>query len=313
MRHRMLKRIMLGVFGVLFLSVTTVNAVFAEESWYGISMSPLNQSVSLKPGETYTGTFNINNSSSHDSDFLYTVDVNPFYVDENDTNIYDQKGSYNQITDWTTLNNYDGNLEPGESATISYTINVPENAPAGGQYMAITVTSNESLNENTEEMSAGITAKQAMAFLVYAKIAGNTVHSGEIFNVNVPGFLLSGNIGGTSSVSNTGNVHGTVAYRLQVFPLFSDEEVYTNEEDPETRVVLPDRTLMNTLVWENTPSIGVFNVKYTVEFDGADPVEINKIVVICPLWLLFIIILVIIMIIIWIVAKIKSYKKSENK
>ncbi len=314
MKYKILKRVALGVMSFLFVGASVAQSTCAVEytnETYGIGMSPLSQKISLNPGDSYTGTFSINNVSKA-QEFGYTTEIQPYYVDENYTNTFDQENSYTQMTNWTTIGNGEGVLPAGGQTDISYTINVPYDAPAGGQYMALTVISNDDVtSESSEGTAVGIVAKQAMAFLVYAEIAGTTTHSGEIFDVNVPSFLLSGNISGTSSVKNTGNTHSAATYKLQVFPLFSNEEVYTNEEEPETRTVLPDRTFVNVSSWENTPSVGIFNVKYTVEFEG-ETTTVEKMVIKCPIWLLFTIIFAIIALVVWLVLKAKNRKKSTR-
>ena len=196
-------------------------------------------------------------------------------------------------------------------------ITVPKNAPAGGQYLSfLTTTEMDGKEENEEkngETNTMIDEIKRVAHLVYAEVAGATVKKGEIADANVPGFLFSGKIKGSSSVTNQGNVHGTATYKLQVFPLFSNEEVYTNEEDPTTLTILPNRTVYDELTWDETPSFGIFNVVYSVEFQGSTA-EVKKMVIVCPMWLLFVVIFAVVALIIFIVIKVKkrgSRKEAE--
>lgn len=297
----------------VFILTKISNSVMAKEtSELGLSMSPMNQIITLNPGDKYDSSFDIINNQNNDETFFYAVDVKPFYVTDNYDIYYETTESYNQMADWISLDTVQGNLSVGDKQKINFTVNVPEDAPAGGQYAAIVVTSTGLNQENSEDNSLTINQNMAIAHLVYAEVSGTTKRQGELLNINLSNFMLSGDITGTSTIKNTGNVHGTAKYTLQVFPLFSNEEVYTNEEKPDTTIIFPNRTYYNETHWENTPPIGIFNVIYTVEFEGVTT-QVSKMVIICPIWLLFIIIFAIIMLISYFVVKAKNRKKTAKK
>ena len=284
---------------------------FADDNSYGIGVSPMKEQIVLDPGEVYSGSFMISNPASNTSGVNYEVRVSPFYATEAYDITYEQTGDYNQIVDWITLGDTSGVLLPNSTQEIKFKIDVPKDAPAGGQYAAIIVQSRTGSNESNAEASTGIRINQAMgvAHTIFAEITGTTKRDGEIVSTNLPSFLTNGKIVGSSTISNTGNVHGTAKYKMQVFPLFSGEEVFTNEEDPETSIILPDRTHYHETVWSDTPPMGIFNVVYTTEYEGLTN-QVSKLIIICPVWLLSIIVFAVIALIVWIIIRVKSRKKA---
>ena len=289
----------LGV--VLVASVLTFCGAFSAFASVSIAISPLYQKLIINPGETYDGSFTVINQERNDGDIKFNVEVVPFYVDENYDFIFNERtGSYNQMVDWVSVEEKSGYLSPNSTMDIHYEIKVPSDAPAGGQYAAIRVYT--VMDDSSKEGGLNIKESIGMAYCIYLDVAGTTKKQGEILSVDLPSFLFSGNITGQSSIKNTGNVHGRAKYTMRVYPLFSGEEIYTNEEDPDTMTILPDRTLYNETIWSQTPWFGIFNVVYTVEFEGVTA-EVSKMVIVCPLWLLFIIFFAIVMIIAWLIAR----------
>ena len=314
-------RLLVGIVVFFVILLQNICIVMAKT---GLSVTPMNQKIVINPGESQELSFRISNPSSSTENMYYALSVEPFYLtdgeslDEESELVFEEtEEGMSEIMNWVEFNvPINGELKPNEVREIVLTINVPKNAPAGGQYFAVIITerSDDDIqlnNDSSQANSAAIKEIRRMAHLVYAEVTGSVIKQGEIVDANIPSFLLSGEVAGTSVVKNTGNVHGSVTYTIQVFPLFSSEEVYTNEESPETKTVLPNRTVYHRTAWENTPTIGIFNVIYTIKF-GDTTKQISKMVIKCPVWLLFLILFVIAAIIIYFVTRVKARRKSRR-
>ena len=286
-----------------------VAPVYAEEEANGgvFSLAPMNQMITLTPGETYQGNFQVINPANNQHEFYYTLEIEPFTTSNDNSITFEAKDNYSVITDWISLPETSGVVYPNDNKEIRFVIDVPEDAPAGGQYFTIVVKSGEYAVENS---SVNLNEVYRISHLIYADVAGETVRKGSMTNVNVPGFLFSGNISGSAAITNEGNVHSQATHKMQIFPLFSGEEVFTNEEDPKKTWIMPGNTTVSSVTWTETPSVGIFHVIYNVEYEGVES-KVDKIVIVCPLWLLFLILLAIFLIIFRILSAKKTAKKKE--
>lgn len=298
------------------ISVISFNAD-AKTSSSSLTVSPPHQMIALIPGETYDGNLKVSNSSNSDRDSKFSVLVGSYSQREDEENdgkkvdVVDEneRSNYNQIMDWIKLGVEEGTVAPGETMTVPYSIEVPNDAPAGGQYATIII--RDATDGGDEGGNVSIQNMVQFASIIYAKVAGETRDTGEILENNIPSFLLSNPLEATASVKNTGNVHTEAEYTLQVWPLFSDEEICTNEEKAEKSLVLPEQEQFHTQTCE-LPAVGIFHAKQTVKvFDEISVVEGT--IIMCPLWLLFLILFVIVAIIIWIVMKIRSGSSKKAK
>lgn len=303
------RKALVAVFA-MFASVFVVGgSVLAEEiPDYRLQVTPSFHEIeqALKPGETFTGKFKVQNTGS--KEFRYEIDFSPYSVTDEKYNVdSNTESDYTQLAKWITVDKNSGSIAAGEETEVEYTIRVPRDVAAGGQYALINV---KMLTDDGEKAEgSAFKVVQQIGFRVLASIDGNTRKTGEVIENKVPGFIFNPPITVSSVVSNTGNVHTKATYTLQVFPLFGDEEVYTNEENPVELTILPETKRYNELSWEGAPHLGIFRVRQTVKiFDQVKTTE--KLVFLCPIWFLFIVLLLIFCVIFWIVSRVRNRRKE---
>ena len=319
----MKKRLFSKIMAIMVVSVAGIGFIMsgqaqAEESDVGVSMfvTPMSQRILLIPGETYEGVITVANSANAQKNLNYLVKVGSYKLTKNNETGDDYgpvdvetRGERNTMVDWVTVDKEGGEIEPNGTDQITFKIDVPENAPAGAQYASILVSQVDDSNNKKDDVI--INNKYQLVSAIFANVSGETIEKGQIIGNDVPSFLLNNKLEASSMVRNEGNIYTDAEYTLQVWPMFSDEEICTNEEKPITSLVLPDTERYNVQNCD-LPSIGLFNVKQVVKIFGETSTT-TKTVIACPLWLLFIIIFLVVAIIIWIVMKIRNRKKNTKK
>lgn len=252
---------------------------------------PMGQQVFLTPGESTPCYIYVINPQDSTEDFNYRVSIIPYGVTGEDYDI-DIISETNQtlIKDWIVIDEPTGTVSPGETRRVDLTINVPENAPGGGQYSAIVVSSDGEDSANSEEGNVAITFSYEMASIIYADVAGETVHAGSLVSHYLPNFSTTSNVSLSTTFENHGNVHETAVISLVVSNLFSGEEIFSSE-DSETNlseVIMPSTTRHLVRELSNLPSLGVVTVKETIEYMG-EVSNFEERVLICPLWFLILV------------------------
>lgn len=302
--------------GILTLCASmNMATVFAEKVSQSLTVSPPTQRMILVPGESYTNSIRISNANTSTRALKYAVSVGSFSEksgeeSKDDYGVVDHisTSNYNQIMEWISLEKDSGSVEPNTTDILTYTINVPENAPAGGQYATIII---RDVTDSSDSNNGNVAIQSVYQFasIIYAEVAGETKESGKILENSVPTFMFSNPLTVGSMVENAGNVHTDAEYTLEIWPLFSGEEVYSNAEEPMTSLILPESKRYNTMSWEESPMFGIFKVKQTIKiYDDISTVE--KVVILCPLWMMLIVVFIIVAIVVWLVARSKSRKNQ---
>ena len=279
-----------------------------------IAISPGNQEARLSPRETYEGSFSVINPFPNAEPISFRVKVAPFTVeDENFTLDFEDKTDYSQIVDWITLETTTGELASHDSQVeVKYKITVPADAPAGGQYAAFLVRALPPEDTTEYDSSAAIKSTSQVAMLLYATVAGETRVEGKVLENNISPVYLDTPLKTSVFLGNTGNVHSRATITLRVYPLFSDEEIYTTEETPETLLVLPGAHTFSERTWQETPRLGLYRVEQEVDFAGLYTID-SQTVLVAPTWLILLVFLFIVGLFYWLIDHLRFYRRSSRK
>lgn len=274
------------------------------------TLMPMSQQINLNPGETYTGNITIVNPVDAKDDFHYKVSISPYGVVGEDYRAdLQNNGKRNEIINWITIEEPTGTVKPNESKKVNYTIKVPANAEAGGQYAAIAVSS-----DNNAPAAGGVAVNNIfeMASIIYGTVSGNIVRGGEILENNIPGFVLVPPVEVNALLENTGNIHETATVSLNVSNFFTGEVIFPHngENNEFGEVVMPESTYRATRHVSNLPSLGVIKINQTIYYNGKNS-TIEKNVIICPLWFLLLVIAAISAIIVFIISRIRKAHKKK--
>ena len=287
--------------------LTPVTAVAEEVSPAFLQISPTKQKVSLEPGTSYVSSMKVQNIG--EGKFSYTVEAVPYsVVDDDYTQNYNNVGTYSQIANWITFDEktQKGTLGPNESIDVSFTVNVPKDAPAGGQYAAIMASTGDGSSE-----ANNVRTINRVGMIFYASIAGETRKTGSVVSNSIPSIIFNPPVTVTSLVENTGNVEATAEYTFKIWPLFDKETIYNNEDNKGSLDIMPDTRRFGTMSWDGAPKLGIFWVEQTISFLGQVSTN-KKLVFICPLWLLFIIFAIIFFMIFWLISRARSRKQDKS-
>ena len=271
---------------------------------------PMSQRFYLEAGKTYEGSISIVNPADATGNFLYKIEVLPYGVVGEDYNAdFTSVSGHTEIVKWIEVLEPTGAVKPNDTKQIDFVIRVPENAPPGGQYAAIAVSSNAKA-----ESSGGLAVNNVfeLASLVYANVAGETTYGGEILSNEVPGFVVTPPIKIGALISNEGNTHQDATFVINVSNFFTGEVILPNGENEGrySELIMPESSRYVLRDVSNLPAIGIIKVNQTIYYNG-DVSTIEKNVIICPIWFMALVILTILAIIAAIIGIIKKHKRKK--
>lgn len=274
-------------------------------------VTPMSQNFQLEPGETYSGSITVANPGDSTSDFAYKISAAPYSVSgEGYSADLATMSNRSMIVDWIKIDNPRGSLKPNDSAQINFTITVPENAPAGGQYASILVTEDA---EAAASQGLKVSSIFEIASLVYANVAGETVAEGEVLENNIPGFVMATPVEVNALISNTGNIHQTATTVLEVKNLITGEQILPTEQNAGryAEAIMPETTRRTNYEIANLPVVGVVRINQTIYYNGESSTEVKD-VLICPVWFMVVAVVVVLGIIFGTIFGVKNIRRKKS-
>ena len=245
--------------------------------------------------------------------FRYRVYASPYVVkgENYELNFSESAStSYTQISRWITFLSSDGTytkeveftINPNETQTVYYRIDVPEDVPGGSQYAVIWA---QTLGGDADSATGVQTISQA-GMVVSGRSIGNTVQSGEVEDYHFTRFSIGGPLEAKALVKNTGNTDFDAYYTYTARTIFG-KELYSKKDSIST---FPDTDYHINLSWDEPPLLGIFQVEFRVIASTTDYTE-THLVVVMPIFVIVLLILLLTVIIVWII--IITRKRKERK
>ena len=254
------------------------------------SLTPVSQQLSLAPGETFEGSLEITNPNYSDSNIIYEASVLPFTVaDETYKADLLTETRRTEIKNWISLPNPSGVLEPNRTAFVPFSISVPDSAPSGGQYAVLVVSSHPA---DIPDSDLRIGSIYELTSLIYAEISGTTIHDASIESLHIGKFFV-GAPSVSAIVANSGNIHEYTEVSIVVTDVFTNEELYSTEENnhgPFSEIDFPESTRLISRELNNLPSLGLFRIEEKVSIGGITN-KIEETALVSPLWFLLVTVL----------------------
>lgn len=321
--------IALASFAAVVGALLSVTPTYAEEqttptTW--LQVSPTAVTMTIDPGEEVYGdsescpntldagcAIEVKNSGT--DAFTYRIYASPYVVTgENYELSFDANAStsYTQIYRWITFLDSEGNyvnelrmtINPGETQTIYYRIDVPDDLPGGSQYGVIWAQTEKGAAESSTSVQ---TVSQA-GMVISARSSGDTRQEASITDYDFQRFSFGGNLTANATVTNTGNTDFDAYYYYTAKTIFG-KEIYSEND---SIAAYPETTYHINVDWQDVPFLGIFQVNFRISAAG-NVKEETHVVVVMPVFIMILLILLLTVIIVWIIIIIRKRKERKAR
>lgn len=168
----------------LFLVVVLMGApVYAQNSSVSVTLTPPIFQVTIGPGESWVSALKVVNNNSYDQTY-YTQVVNMQANGESGQSKFlplistqDPALAVSELARWVELEAKPVFIKAGGSASVPFTVRIPQNAEPGGHYAAILVGTQPM---STSTLGSMMKISTYVSSLIFVRIKGDIIETGRI-------------------------------------------------------------------------------------------------------------------------------------
>ena len=217
----------------------------ANGSSVALTITPPLMKINMEPGESLATAVKVVNNNDYPVTFYAKV---VDFADDgsgkikflNNGNLPDTPENKNvYLSKWISLSQEQEDLKPFETATFSFSIDVPVSAQPGGHYAAILIGTNP---PSETEKGTEIKVSSYISSLILARVAVAIEEKGSIREFVFTNRIYQGGEGTLRlSFENLGNVHLTPTGDIKIFDMFGKQkgDIIVNSTSDYSGNVLP--------------------------------------------------------------------------
>ena len=288
-----------------------------------ISISPVSNVLQIASSSTYNDEIEIKNDGDNDMNVeVYAAPYSYVYSEEEDSYKlgFNNENNFTQISRWITFKDAGGSwvkraeytIKPKSSLKVEYKISTPESVPAGGQYAVIFA---HTLNGVVS--SSGIRTEASPGLVVYGRSTeGETIVKAEFRDMTIQQNVTDANgtrnnFYASAKIKNAGNVDFSAYGTMKVTGLFGSTKYETPQENARLSVI-PESELTVSDEWEDSPSMGIYKVSWTVNA-GGETQTIERIVLVNPILVIIITIILLTIIVTLVIIGVRRRKERRSR
>ena len=273
---RLPKLIALGFFAVL--AVVAASSVASAQQGTGLRVSPPRFEIQGDPGQVIAQEIVVSNQGQ--SPLPITMTAAGFGAAGTTGNPQLDETITTGVVAWTSISPKNFVLPAGESQTVTYIIEIPENAPPGGHYLTILA----AISSGSSEGGTGITVGQRVGSLVLLSVSGDVVEKLEVSQFSAPSLAAKGPIDLSLLVKNSGNVHLRPIGKITIKSMLGGDPV---ELIIEPQNVLPNSEREFKATWDVGWKIGRYTAEYSALYGDSNAEVVRTASIIIFPWPIF--------------------------